>query len=339
MFALVAHSVLIIISKQIAKEFDYHTEESAMKLLIAFLDDGYALGKHDAVIRVAQLLSKRGAPLPDPDPPQAQDDMSSSQATQIFAEGDVHTPGGYTVPRHLYNLAHDSGLHLNLAKSPLWWPTHPEPEVVAQYEQLCIPVVREDGILALKVPIGSEDYVREQMRMKVEALRDRLDILGEFENTQVALLILRVCMGVCRINFLLRALPQPLTVQAATQFDEMQRLAFTRISGAVITDETWVAVQLPIATKDVPGVGISSDVSIASAAYLASKNAAIPVFQKTLQHAELQRISTNPSTIATYTAYKARAATTAPTYSDLCIEKAIAKFSWFRLSMRRLGKC
>jgi hypothetical protein len=54
---------------------------------------------------------------------------------------------------------------------------------------------------------------------KVEELRTRMQVLGDFTDTQAALLILRVCMGVCRVNFLLRALPQLLVKDADVLMD------------------------------------------------------------------------------------------------------------------------
>jgi hypothetical protein len=45
--------------------------------------------------------------------------------------------------------------------------------------------------------------------------------MNNFQDTHAALLILRVCMGACRVNFLLRALPQPLVKGAADVFDDL----------------------------------------------------------------------------------------------------------------------
>jgi hypothetical protein len=61
--------------------------------------------------------------------------------------------------------------------------------------------------------------VRTQLVNKVEELRTRMQVLGDFTDTQAALLILRVCMGVCRVNFLLRALPQLLVKDADVLMD------------------------------------------------------------------------------------------------------------------------
>jgi hypothetical protein len=107
----------------------------------------------------------------------------------------------------------------------------------------------------LKVPVGSSTYVRTQLRNKVEELRTRMQVLGDFLDAQTALLVLRVCMGMCRVNFLLRALPQPLAKDAADVFDDLMQVTFDSISCAVLPDRVWTAAQLPISTPDCPDLG------------------------------------------------------------------------------------
>jgi hypothetical protein len=50
--------------------------------------------------------------------------------------------------------------------------------------------LRMEGVLVLKVPVGSDTYVRSQLVYKVEELRTRKQVLGDFQDTQAALLIL-----------------------------------------------------------------------------------------------------------------------------------------------------
>jgi hypothetical protein len=90
---------------------------------------------------------------------------------------------------------------------------------------------------------------------KVEELRTRMQLLGDFQDTQAALLILRFCMGVCRVNFLLRALPKPLVKDAANVLDDLMHETFASISCAVPPDRVRTAAQLPITIPDCPGLG------------------------------------------------------------------------------------
>jgi hypothetical protein len=156
------------------------------------------------------------------------------------------------VPRHLHNLAYDFGAHLNMAKSPAWWPTAPPADIIQEYEAAGVPFIRTEGVLVLKVPVGSDTFVRTQLVNKVEELRTLMQVLGDFQNTQAALLILRICMGVCRVKFLLCALSQPLVKDAADFFDDLKQETLASISCAVLPDRVWTATQLPISTPDSP---------------------------------------------------------------------------------------
>jgi hypothetical protein len=110
-----------------------------------------------------------------------------------------------------------------MVKSPAWWPTAPSAGIYQKYEGAGVRFLRTEGILVVKVRVGFDTYVRTQLLNNMEELRTRMQVMGDFQNTQAALLILRVCMSVCRVNFLLRALPQPLVKDAAAVFDDLIR--------------------------------------------------------------------------------------------------------------------
>jgi hypothetical protein len=167
---------------------------------------------------------------------------------------------------------------------------HNTPEVRSRR----VPFLRTEGILVLKVPVGSDTYVRTQLVNKVEELRTRMQVLGGFQDTQAALLILRVCMGVCRVNFLLRALAQPLVKDAADVFDDLMRETFASISCAVLPDVVWAAAQLPISVPDYPGLGLTSAKNTMSAAHLATLTAAKSVLSKLLPASLLQASVSSP---------------------------------------------
>jgi hypothetical protein len=117
-----------------------------------------------------------------------------------------------------------------MAKSPALYPTALSADVLQKYEATGVPFLRTEGVLVLKVPVGSDTYVRTQLVNKVEELWTRMQVLGDFLDTRAALLILRVCMGKCRVNFLLRALPQPLVNDAADAFDDSMQETFASIA-------------------------------------------------------------------------------------------------------------
>jgi hypothetical protein len=155
---------------------------------------------------------------------------------------------------------------------------------------------------------------------KVDELGTRMQVLGDFQDTQAAVLILRVCLGVCRVNFLLHALPQPLVKDAADVFDDLMQETFASISCTVLPDRVWTAAQLPISTHDCPGLGLNSAMNIMSATHLASLNAARSVLFKLLLASLLQAFVSTPHVKSTFDYFRSRSDTSAPTLSQLCSE-------------------
>jgi hypothetical protein len=213
-FGLVMHPVLAEVAKQVVAEFPDLTVEGVFELFTFYLDDGYVVAMHAALICLGELLAPHGILLDDLPSPGISSSQDSASTTQVLVD-----TLACSVPRHLHNLAHDSGAHLNFAKSPAWWPTAPSADILQKYEGAGVPPLRMEGVLGLKVPVGSDTCVWTQLVNKVEELRTRMQELGDFQDTQAALLILRVCMDVCRVNILLRALPKPLVKNAADVFD------------------------------------------------------------------------------------------------------------------------
>jgi hypothetical protein len=244
--------------------------------------------------------------------------MSSSQdstsTTQVLVD-----MLACSIPRHLHNLAHDSGAHFNMAKSPAWWPTASSADI-QKCEAAGAPFLRTEGVLVLKVPLGSDTYVRTQLLNKLEELRTRMQVLGYFQDTQEALLILRVCMGVCRVNFLLRALPKQLVNDAADVFDDLILETFASISCAARPDRVWTAAQVPFWTPNCPGLGLTSAKNIMSAAHLASLNAARIVLSKLLPASLRQALVSTPHVKSTFDDFRSRSDNSAPSFSQLCSE-------------------
>jgi hypothetical protein len=156
---------------------------------------------------------------------------------------------------------------LEVQNGPLADKCVPYHDILQKYEAAGVSPFRTEGVLVSTVLVGSHTYVRTQLVNKVEELRTRMQVLGDFQDTQTALLILRVCMGVCRVNFLLRALPQPLVKDAADVFDDLMPETLASISCAVLPDRAWTAAQLPISTPDCPGLGLTSAKNIMSSAH------------------------------------------------------------------------
>jgi hypothetical protein len=216
-----------------------------------------------------------------------------------------------------------------VAKSPAWWPTAPSADILQKYEADGVPFLRTEAVHVLKVSVGPDPYVRTQLVNKVEELQTRMQVLRDFQDTQAALLILRVCMGVCRVNFLLHALPQPLVKAAADVFNDLKQETFASISCAVLANRVWTAAQLPISTPDCPGLGLNSAKKIMSAAHLASLYAARIVLSKLLPASLLQAFVSTPHVKSSFDDFRSRSDTSAPSFSQL--------FSELRHEQKSLG--
>jgi hypothetical protein len=73
-----------------------------------------------------------------------------------------------------------------------------------------------------------------------------MQVLGDFQDTHPALLVLSVCMGVFRVTFLLRAGPQTLVKGAADVLDDLSQEIFATIYRTVLPDRVWSTAQLLI---------------------------------------------------------------------------------------------
>jgi hypothetical protein len=115
LFCLVIDPVLTEVAKQVVTEFRDLTWEGVFKLFIFYLDDDYVTAKLAVLIRLGELLAPHGILLDDLSSPGILSSQDSASTTQVLVD-----TLACSTPRHLHNLAHDSGAHLNMAKSPAW---------------------------------------------------------------------------------------------------------------------------------------------------------------------------------------------------------------------------
>jgi hypothetical protein len=80
-------------------------------------------------------------------------------------------------------------------------------------------------------------------------------VLGDLQDTLTALLDLRVCIGVCRVNFLLCALPQTLLKDAADVFDDLMQVTFASIACTVLSDKAGLRLSRPLRHPSVRDLG------------------------------------------------------------------------------------
>ena len=102
-------------------------------------------------------------------------------------------------------------------------------------------------------------------RLSISAsLQDRLGGLG---NPQVELHLLRSCLGVCKLNYLLRTISPNCVISQLECFDYNLRSALGRICKFSISDLSWLQATLPCSMG---GLGLCEATSTSSAACLGS---------------------------------------------------------------------
>ena len=105
------------------------------------------------------------------------------------------------------------------------------------------------------------------------AARSLLQALGELEDPQVGLRLLRFCAGHCKLTHSIRTPPLFSNTAALQEFDTLVRECFCGLTGLHLTDLQWEQAARGLAHS---GLGLRSVVRDAAAAYLASVGACAP---------------------------------------------------------------
>ena len=102
---------------------------------------------------------------------------------------------------------------VNAEKSKLFLPND---DVVPLETFVGVPrVLASWGVEVLGVPIGHESFVAKTLMRKLEELEFLLGRLALLESSLAKFLLLRACLGACRVVFLLRTVPFALGRQLA----------------------------------------------------------------------------------------------------------------------------
>jgi hypothetical protein len=95
------------------------------------------------------------------------------------------------------------GLHLNVKKNEIWWPSRTSPDPFpAEVER-----IDNEGVKLLGAPIGTEKYTTAFVKKKLDTLQDVCKKLREVDDAQVEFGLFRGCLAYNKINHLLRTCP------------------------------------------------------------------------------------------------------------------------------------
>ena len=127
--------------------------------------------------------------------------------------------------------------------------------------------IQEEGVVLLGAPIGSATFVAEAIQRKVEKIREITGLLPLLEDPHTEFALLRSCLSMPKLSFLLRAVdttPHPRLLQ---DFDRITREGLTRILGVPLGDRAWQQAKMPVSFG---GLGMRGAENHAPAAHVSS---------------------------------------------------------------------
>ena len=179
------------------------------------------------------------------------------------------------------------GLHLNVKKNEIWWPSRasadPFPADVDR--------VDNDGVKLLGAPIGTKDFTTQFVTKKLKVLEEVCALLREVDNAQVEMGLFRGCLSFNKINHLLRTCPPDLLEVALGEFDEhFHSMLAAILRVPCLSEDQWEQATLPIKYA---GIGVNQTKVVAGPAFIGSC-----VLTRKLVAALLKRKEYEPSGLA-----------------------------------------
>ena len=131
-----------------------------------------------------------------------------------------------------------------------------------------LPVNRSGAFALLGAAIGNRTYCEAHTYSKrVEASRPLMEALGELEDPQTSLLLLRECASYCKVVYSSRVTPPSLHSAALAAYDEQVRASLEASCTGPLTPDAWEQATLP---TGMGGLGLRRASGHSVAAYLAS---------------------------------------------------------------------
>ena len=154
------------------------------------------------------------------------------------------------------------GLHLNVKKNEIWWPSRASPDPFpADVDR-----VDSAGVKLLGVPIGTKAFTTDFVQKKLDALDAVCKLLREVNDAQVEFALFRGCLAYNKINHLLRSCPPDLLQEALVKFDDhFQNMVAEILRVPCLSDDHWDLASLPVKLS---GLGVNQTKVIAGSAYV-----------------------------------------------------------------------
>jgi len=156
------------------------------------------------------------------------------------------------------------GLHLNVKKNEIWWPSRASPDPFpADVDR-----VNNAGVKLLGAPIGTKAFTTDFVKKKLDALNSVYKLLRDVNNAQVEFALFRGCLAYNKINHLLRTCPPNLLEESLVAFDDQfQSMVAEILRVPCLSDDQWDQASLPVKLS---GLGVNQTKVIAGGAYVGS---------------------------------------------------------------------
>ncbi|GJY22392.1 putative reverse transcriptase domain-containing protein [Tanacetum coccineum] len=176
------------------------------------------------------------------------------------------------------------GLHLNVDKTELFWPTEDHRSRLEGIFPLNISRPLH-GVKLLGGPVSVDvDFGSALVMKRVSKTIGLLDAVAKINDPQCELLLIRACAGVSKLYFAMRTCPPRVFESAQLSFDMALRSALEHIvtaSGPGFGDWQWRLATLPFAFG---GLGVYSAGDVLNYAFVASRLQSATLQTKLLRH-------------------------------------------------------
>ena len=176
------------------------------------------------------------------------------------------------------------GLHLNLSKCEIFWPSGNQ-----QFPEFAPEVQRINNVTGgaelLGSPIhGSEAFFANSVAKRIDRVLSCQDHLSDLGDPQVELHLLRNCLELCKVNHLLRTVPTEKISEELIRFDSGLRHCLQTLSRSSVSDHAWLQSTLP---KRLGGLGLREALGSSPAAFIGSCNLTRDLTSKLLSDSNL----------------------------------------------------
>eukprot|EP00884_Botryococcus_braunii_P011717 jgi/Botrbrau1/20546/Bobra.145_2s0095.1 len=207
--------------------------------------------------------------------------LSSHSSLTFIGSVPTYTKGAQQAVQLVVDRAPAYGLSLNPHKCRVWSP-RPNPQHLDGFPLSFVNETRA-GLIVLGAAVTvSVEYAASVAQAHVDAVAASLQRLPILRNPQAELLLLRSCLGTCKVVFTARTMPPAAAAQALVTFDMLQTQVLQSIvtaGGGGFGPLQQTLAGLPISQG---GLGVTKATSLLPCAYLASVTQTAPLRDRLL---------------------------------------------------------